>query len=235
MTISDIGEFGLINRIHRLIEQESIQNPAVTLGIGDDTASILPRAGYELLITCDSLVEGRHYLPEHTNAFDMGRRAMTVNISDIGAMGGWPLFALASLGLKPDTRVEDVESMYHGFIRELMPFGASIIGGNVTKVDCADFIDITLIGEVKQGKLVRRSGAEEGDAILVTGNPGQAAADNNDIVIVFTSLEEIARHRFQYPIDWSLRDKLARYVTVHRLPSANCSHPHRPRLARVLC
>jgi len=176
VTISDIGEFGLIDRIHQLIEREGVRNARVSQGIGDDAASVLPRAGYEILVTCDSLVEGRHYLPDHTNAFDTGRRAMTVNISDIGAMGGWPVFALVSLGLKPETRVEDIESMYHGFIKELNPFEASIIGGNLTKVDDADFIDITLIGEVKQGKLVRRSGAEEGDAILVTGNPGQAAA-----------------------------------------------------------
>jgi thiamine-monophosphate kinase len=178
-TISEIGEFGLIDRIHDLIKKEGIQAPGLALGIGDDTASILPREGYELLVTCDSLVEGRHYLPDHTSAFDLGRRAMTVNISDIGAMGGTPLFALISLGLKADTIVSDVESMYLGFLEELNPFKASIIGGNITKTDAADaanFIDITVLGEVEKGKLVRRSTAKPGDAILITGYPGQAVA-----------------------------------------------------------
>jgi thiamine-monophosphate kinase len=175
-TLSDIGEFGLIDHIHELIRTEGLPNPGVLLGIGDDTASIQPRMGYELLVTCDSLVEGRHYLTDHTTAFDLGRRAMTVNISDIGAMGGTPLYALVSLGLKADTPVSDVKQLYRGFLMELNPFQASIIGGNITKTDEANFIDITLLGEAEKGKIVRRSTAKLDDAILVTGYPGQALA-----------------------------------------------------------
>jgi thiamine-monophosphate kinase len=101
---------------------------------------------------------------------------MALNISDIGAMGGRPLYALISLGLKAEIFVQDVEEMYRGFLMELNPFGASIIGGNLTKSGNGMFIDITLIGEVEQGRAVLRSGAKPGDAILVTGYPGQAAA-----------------------------------------------------------
>ncbi len=101
---------------------------------------------------------------------------MVVNISDIGAMGGHPLYSLVSLGLKIDMSVKDVENMYRGFAMELNPFGASIIGGNITSTKDAIFIDITLLGEVEQGKLMLRSSAKVGDAILVTGYPGQAAA-----------------------------------------------------------
>ncbi len=174
--ITDIGEFGLIRRINDLLIGEGIRSERVTLGIGDDTASFLPRPGYEILVTCDSLVEGRHYLPGHITPLDLGRRAMTLNISDIGAMGGQPLYALVSLGLKADFPVQDVEEMYRGFLVELNPFKASIIGGNLTRSGNGLFIDITLIGEVEQGKGVRRSGARPGDVILVTGYPGQAAA-----------------------------------------------------------
>jgi thiamine-monophosphate kinase len=175
-TLSDIGEFGLIDRIHELLQKEGLEAPGVTLGIGDDTASFRPRAGYELLVTCDAMVEGRHYLSGHISPLNLGRRAMALNISDIGAMGGRPLYALVSLGLKAETLVADVEDMYRGFIAELNPFEASIIGGNVTKSEHATFVDITLIGEVEQGKMIRRSTARVGDAILVTGYPGQAAA-----------------------------------------------------------
>jgi thiamine-monophosphate kinase len=174
--VRDIGEFGLIPRISDLLNKEGIRSERVTLGIGDDTASFLPRPGYELLITCDCMVEGRHYLPGKISPLDLGRRAMTLNISDIGAMGGKPLYALISLGLKAEVFVQDVEEMYRGFLLELNPFGASIIGGNLTKSGDGMFIDITLIGEVEQGKGVRRSGARPGDVILVTGYPGQAAA-----------------------------------------------------------
>jgi thiamine-monophosphate kinase len=174
--VSDIGEFGLIRRISDLLNREGIRSERVTLGIGDDTAAFLPRPGYEVLVTCDCMVEGRHYLPEYISPLDLGRRAMALNISDIGAMGGSPLYALISLGLKADASVQDIEEMYRGFLLELKPFRGSVIGGNITKSGNSMFIDITLIGEVEQGKVVRRGGAKPGDAILVTGYPGQAAA-----------------------------------------------------------
>jgi thiamine-monophosphate kinase len=174
--IGDIGEFGLIRRIDGLLKREGIGSERVSLGIGDDTASFLPRPGYEVLVTCDCMVEDRHYLSRYVTPFDLGRRAMTSNISDIGAMGGKPLYALVSLGLKAEMLVRDVEEMYQGFLAELSPFGASVIGGNLTRSGNGMFIDITLIGEVREGRGVRRSGAREGDAILVTGYPGQAAA-----------------------------------------------------------
>ncbi|MBW1707300.1 MAG: hypothetical protein JRJ86_19425, partial [Deltaproteobacteria bacterium] len=63
-TLSDIGEFGMIARIDDLLRKEGIQAPGMTMGIGDDAASFLPRAGYELVVTCDSVVEGRHYMPD---------------------------------------------------------------------------------------------------------------------------------------------------------------------------
>ncbi len=174
--VSDVGEYGLIRRIGSLLDMDGRHSARVSTGIGDDAASFLPRRGYELLVTCDSMVEGRHYLPANTCSFDVGRRAMTLNISDIGAMGGNALYALVSLGLPADTLVSDVEELYRGFLYELNPFGASIIGGNLAGSGNGMFIDITLIGEVERGKAVRRSGARPGDAVLVTGFPGRAAA-----------------------------------------------------------
>ena len=175
-TIRDVGEFGLIRRIDELLKRDGVHSERVSIGIGDDTASFLPRPGYEILVTCDALVEGRHFLAERITRFDLGSRAMTVNISDIGAMGGTPVYALVSLGLREDMPVQDVEEMYRGFLAELNPFNATVIGGNITKSGNGMFIDVTLIGEVKQGKGVRRSGARPGDVILVTGFPGQSAA-----------------------------------------------------------
>ncbi len=175
-TLADVGEFGLIHRIHNLLKKEGVKTPGVTLGIGDDTASIRPRPGYELLVTCDCLVDGQHFVSDHITPLELGRRAMVANISDIGAMGGQPLYALVSLGLKTDMPVADVENMYRGFAMELNPLGACIIGGNITKTRDAIFIDITLLGEAEQNKLMLRSTAKTGDAILVTGYPGQAAA-----------------------------------------------------------
>jgi len=175
-TLSDIGEFGLIARIDALLQRAGTQAPEVSVGIGDDCAAFQPRPGVDLLVTCDVMVEGRHYLPQFISPLDLGRRAMALNISDIGAMGGVPRYALVSLGLRTDTAVEDVEAIYLGFLQELNPFHAVIVGGNLTKSEGANFIDITLIGETPAGTSVRRSTADPGNAILVTGYPGQAAA-----------------------------------------------------------
>lgn len=174
--VSDIGEFGLIKRIKTLIEEQGVRSTRVMLGLGDDTASVLTHSGYELLVTCDCLVENRHYLPGRIHPFDLGRRAVSVNISDIGAMGGVPSFALISLGLKPELPVSFIENMYKGFLAELNPFEVPIIGGNITKIQDNTFIDITILGEVEKGRAVRRSTAKPGDLILVTGFPGRAAA-----------------------------------------------------------
>ena len=175
-TLGDIGEFGLIGRIHKLTEREGTRAHGITLGIGDDCAAFKPDEDFEILITCDCMIEGRHYLPGHITPFDMGRRAMVMNISDIGAMGGIPLYALVSLGLKKDTPVRDVEDIYRGFLRELNPLGAAVIGGNITGTDSSIFINITMTGKVESERMMRRSGARAGDVILVTGCPGQAAA-----------------------------------------------------------
>ena len=210
--VSDIGEFGLIRRINDLVNRDGLRSERLSLGIGDDTASFLPRPGYELLVTCDSMVEGRHYLPQHISFMDLGRRAMTINISDIGAMGGTPLYALISLGLRAEMFVRDVEEIYRGFIAELNPFGASIIGGNLTRSGNGMFIDITLLGEVEQGKLVRRSGAKPGDAILVTGYPGQAAAGLR-LLLHTPNDASLARH----PL-----------VTIYNIP------PHRAHLGKAI-
>jgi len=175
-TIATVGEFGLIHRIETVLREEGVLAEGVSVGLGDDAASFVPHPGYELLVTCDALVEGRHYLIDRISAQDLGRRAMAVNVSDIGAMGGRPLYALVSLGLKAETMVSHVIDMYRGFILELGPYEAAIIGGNITKTDHAAFIDITLIGEARPDKILRRSTARPGDTILVTGFPGQAAA-----------------------------------------------------------
>lgn len=175
-TLASIGEFGLIRRIRHILETEGVEGSGVIAGAGDDTAVFSPRAGYDLLVTCDAMVEGRHYLAGAMEPFGVGRRAMVMNISDIGAMGGWPRWAVVSLGIAGDTPVADVEALTRGFLEELNPLNAVLAGGNITKASGGAFIDITLIGDVETGKKVLRSGACPGDAILVTGFPGQAAA-----------------------------------------------------------
>lgn len=175
-SIAEIGEFGLIERLHQVLDREGCQPPGLSLGIGDDAALLQVGSGSQWAVTCDVLVEGRHYQPEYLSAFQVGGRAMAVNLSDIAAMGGQPRYALVALGLRGDTQVGEVEDWYRGFAAALNPWDAGIIGGNMTRVGGAQFISITLMGEVAGGQELRRSGARPGQAILVTGYPGQAAA-----------------------------------------------------------
>ena len=156
-TISDIGEFGS-HPEDTLDYRERGREGRKADGRHRRRCRLLPpHPGYELLVTCDSIVEGRHYLPRVIEGYDLGLRAMTANISDIGAMGGAPLYALVSLGLKGGTPVAEIEALYRGFLSGLNPFGACIIGGNVAEA-AVPFIDITLIGEIEWAG--RSAGAE---------------------------------------------------------------------------
>jgi thiamine-monophosphate kinase len=181
-TIASIGEFALIQRIRALVEDPSGRprapnaSPDLLLGIGDDAALVRPEPGWDLVLTCDAQVCGRHFDSRWMGAGAIGRRAMTVNLSDISAMGGEPRHALVSLGLPGSMEVAAVEELYRGFLDALEGTEARIIGGNITKSGPEWFVDITLVGRIEQGRALTRAGARPGDRILVTGSPGRSAA-----------------------------------------------------------
>ena len=172
MRIQDVGEFGLIERIAALA---GAAPAGVAVGIGDDTA-VLDAGGPRLLLaTIDIQVEGRHFVRERVRADRLGRRLAAVNLSDIGAMGGEPRWALVSLALPPDLEVRWVEDLYRGLGEELGRFGAAVVGGNVSGSERI-VIDLALIGEADRGRVLGRGGARPGDLILVTGHLGASAA-----------------------------------------------------------
>lgn len=175
-TIADVGEFGLIDRLNRLLALQGVRPDGLELGIGDDAALLRPAPGHHLAVTCDVLLEGRHFLPGLLHGVALGRRAMSVNLSDLAAMGAAPRHAFVALGLRGETAVGEVEDWYRGFAAALTPWGAGVAGGNMTRVEGPQFVAVTLIGEVEPGRALRRGGARPGDQVLVTGYPGQAAA-----------------------------------------------------------
>lgn len=167
--VRDIGEFGLIERIQSLVHEGN-----AVLGIGDDCAVLdQPGANY-FLITTDMLVEDVHFRRDQITPFDLGRRALAVNISDIAAMGGVPRFGLTSLALPPGTEVAYLEDLYRGLLRQADASGIAVVGGNITKTRTGFLIDVALVGEVPKDQLVRRSGAVPGDLLVVTGDLGDA-------------------------------------------------------------
>lgn len=167
MKIQKIGEFGLIKRISRKIKDKNVRTQ-----IGDDTA-VIKIGGKFVLFTTDTLVEDDHFSLKWSSPFQIGRKAMEINVSDIAAMGGEPKYALLSLCLKRDERVEWVDELYRGVYSVARRYGFEIVGGNVTHGK-QTVIDVSMLGEAK--KPVLRSRAKVNDLICVTGDLGKSKA-----------------------------------------------------------
>ncbi|MDY6893192.1 MAG: thiamine-phosphate kinase, partial [Chloroflexota bacterium] len=171
MKVHELGEFALIDLIAETIGKPSRDD--LVLGIGDDAAAW--RTGQSIQIgTTDTLVENIHFTLETATWRDLGWKALAINISDIAAMGGTPCYALVSLGLPPETEVDNVVELYQGLLEVATQFDVDICGGNVSSAPVA-VITITVIGEASE-HLLTRSAALPGDHIAVTGHLGQAGA-----------------------------------------------------------
>lgn len=173
MQVSDLGEFGLIERIARFLPSAP---PDVLVGIGDDVAVLKTSGSDYLLATCDVQVENVHFSKDYISPYQLGRKIVGINVSDIAAKGGTPLWALVSLGLPPKTDVGFVDELYRGMREEIGKAGAAIVGGNLTKVREEIMVDFFLLGKVDPKDLVLRSGARLGDLVLVTGSTGDSRA-----------------------------------------------------------
>lgn len=170
--ISSLGEFGLIDRIR---QQFSLFNPSSVLGIGDDAAVISSGDVYQLVST-DMLVEGIHFDLSFTPLEHLGYKAVAVNVSDIAAMNGIPRQITVSLGLSNRFSVEAVDALYRGIGFACRDYGVDLVGGDTTAAPSGLLISVTALGTVSPAQLVRRSGAQIGDILCVTGDLGGAHA-----------------------------------------------------------
>lgn len=171
--LSELGEFGLID----LIKQDTINNHGnVIVGIGDDAAVLLPAPRQLQLLTTDMLVESVHFDLTTTTPWQLGYKAIAVNVSDIAAMGGAPRHAVVSLALPKSTPAEFVVNLYQGMKEICHEFGVNIVGGDTVSNPHGIVINVTVAGEVEPANLVRRSGAQPGDIVAVTGFLGDSAA-----------------------------------------------------------
>ena len=165
--LKDIGEFGLIKRIAKA---EKISDKDVIAGIGDDAAVLKYKKNLYLLLTTDILIEDVHFNQKAT-PFQIGWKALAVNISDIAAMGGIPRYALVSLGLRKEIPIKFVDEIYQGIRTLAKKFDVQILGGD-TVSSSKIVINIALTGEVEKSCLTLRKGAKIGDKIYVTGRLG---------------------------------------------------------------
>lgn len=164
--LSSVGEDGVIE----LLRNRFTAGPEV-VGIGDD-AAVFPSSGVRSVLTTDTLVEGIDFELDYFSGADLGWKAVAVNVSDVAAMGAEPAYAVATLCLPAATSVGWVASVADGMGEAARHWGIGIVGGDLSRASETS-LGVALIGHCSQPVL--RSGAEVGDAIMVSGELGGSA------------------------------------------------------------
>ncbi|MGV9384875.1 thiamine-phosphate kinase [Nonomuraea sp. NPDC003707] len=170
ITVGDLGEFGVINRITGRLPQGA----AVMLGPGDDAAVVSAPDG-RVVVSTDLLIEGRHFRRDWSSGYDVGRKAAAQNLADVVAMGAVPTSLVVGLGMPADLPLTWLDGLTDGFRDECAVVGASVAGGDITRCDLV-VIGVTALGDLGGRAPVTRSGARPGHVVAVTGRLGYAAA-----------------------------------------------------------
>ncbi len=168
--LSSLGEFGLIDRLTENIE---LQNASSLLGVGDD-AAVIDTFGRQMVVTTDLLLEGVHFDLMYTPLKHLGYKSVIVNLSDIYAMNATPTQVTLSIGISNRFSVEALDEFYEGVYAACNRYGVDLVGGDTTSSQKGFVISVTAIGEVAPDKYVKRSTANKGDLICVSGDLGAA-------------------------------------------------------------
>lgn len=143
------------------------------VGIGDDCAALPPSD--QTLVTTDMLIENIHFRTDINRYYDIGWKSVAVNLSDIASMGGKPTYTFLSIGL-PDIDIEDVNNLFSGIADCIKSAGAILAGGDTVSSPAGIVINVTALGALGPAGAVKRSGAQAGDSVLVTGTLGDSLA-----------------------------------------------------------
>ncbi|MGQ1889720.1 thiamine-phosphate kinase [Thermophagus sp. OGC60D27] len=171
MKLSDIGEFGFIERITEKFPQIPLNG---ITGIGDDCAIIPQHNDFEMVVTTDLLVEDIHFLRDKTTPFDLGYKSLAVNLSDIAAMGALPVASFLSIAIPANLDVNYLDQFIDGYKTLSNKYKVPLLGGDTTKSPDKLTINVCVLGKVKKGKALKRSSAQLGDIIAVTGPLGDS-------------------------------------------------------------
>ncbi|MFH1888779.1 MAG: thiamine-phosphate kinase [Candidatus Omnitrophota bacterium] len=165
-SIKSIGEFGLIDRVKKLIKTDA----SVVKGTGDDCAVIKFTGDKYTLFTCDMIVEGVDFTAKE-DPYLIGRKAIAVSVSDIAACAGLPRYCLVSLAMTANTGVKFTDRLIKGMLSVTKKYGINLVGGDISRSKQL-VIDVSMLGLVEKKNLILRSGARDGDVIFVTGSLG---------------------------------------------------------------
>ena len=190
------SEFELIGKYFSRLGAERTD---VRIGVGDDGAVLAPPPSRELVVVTDTLVEGVHFPPRSPPA-SIGHRAFAVNLSDIAAMGAEAAWALLALTL-PESNEEWLDEFARAAGDLCRRHGVAQVGGDTTRGPLS--MTVTIIGIVPIGVALERRGGRAGDALFVTGSPGDAAAglalEQGRLHVVDPMSAQILRDRFLFP------------------------------------
>jgi len=164
------SEAHMIRAIQRIAGRP--KDRRLALPIGDDAAAFRTRPGFLILVSTDALVEGIHFDLRYCSAEDLGWKSPAVNLSDIAAMGGTPLYATTSIALTRRTSADFVARLYRGLASIARQHAVTLIGGDTCRSPQGIFLDVTIIGEVEPTRMLTRRGAKPGDLLYVTGELG---------------------------------------------------------------
>jgi len=191
-----LSEFALIDRFFRGVGAERRD---VAVSVGDDAAVLDVPSGRQLVAALDTLVEGVHF-PVGSPARSVGHRVLAVNLSDLAAMGAEPAWALLALTLR---RADErwLADFSHGFGALASLYNVALVGGDTTSGPLS--ATVQMLGFIEPGTALRRSGGAPGDALFVSGTPGDAAAglqlEQGQLSVADSQLASQLRARFLYP------------------------------------
>jgi thiamine-monophosphate kinase len=168
--LSELGEFGLINR---LTEKIQIKNTSTLAGVGDD-AAVLNYPDKKIVVTTDLLTEGIHFNLMYVPLKHLGYKAVIVNLSDVYAMNATPRQITVSIAISSKFSLEAIEELYSGIHLACEKYGVDLVGGDTTSSLTGLTISVTAIGEANEEELVYRSGARVNDLLCVSGDLGGA-------------------------------------------------------------
>lgn len=177
------GERALIAALRRQVKARGVRGAGeVRLGIGDDCAIVRPRAGEEIVVTTDFSLEGVHFRRDWHAPEAVGHRCLARGLSDLAAMGARPVAAFLSMAVPRELTVARrgqswVGRFFDGMLALAEQYGCVLAGGDTAEARGGACFDIVVLGAVRRGRALLRSGAKAGDSIYVTGALGGAAAE----------------------------------------------------------
>ncbi|MBS1746270.1 MAG: thiamine-phosphate kinase [Bacteroidetes bacterium] len=168
--ISTLGEFGLIEHLTKNFE---LHNASTVVGVGDD-AAVIDHFGKQTVVTTDLLLEGVHFDLIYTPLKHLGYKSIIVNLSDVYAMNAIPTQVTMSIGITNRFSLEALNEFYDGVFAACEKYQVDLVGGDTSSSQKGFIISVTAIGEVSPEKFVKRSTANKGDLICVSGDLGAA-------------------------------------------------------------